>query len=157
MAPLERKPCAEHVFGQVTSYTRSFSEGSETKVLGVQYEGLPHGEFPEDPGYLGQQVTPPGRQVPECGHRSGIAGRGKRAPAGTSTQPAGHGERRRELERQFSGWEIWYVPRGPDSAIWCARPRMLIDAGSPEDLAAAIRAAHGQVIPRFCAVLPRTP
>jgi hypothetical protein len=24
----------------------------------------PHGEFLEDPGYLGQQVTPPGRQVP---------------------------------------------------------------------------------------------
>jgi len=30
------KPCAEHVFGDVTSYTRSFSEGLETKVLGVQ-------------------------------------------------------------------------------------------------------------------------
>jgi len=28
----------------------------------------------------------------------------------------GHGERRRELERQFPGWEIWYVPRGPDGA-----------------------------------------
>ena len=59
----------------------------------------------------------------------------------------GHGERRRELERQFPGWEIWYVPRGPDTATWCARPQMLINAGSPEDLAAAIRAAHGRVIP----------
>ena len=59
----------------------------------------------------------------------------------------GHGERRRELERQFPGWEIWYVPREPDTATWCARPKMLIGAGSPEDLAAAIRAAHGQVIP----------
>ena len=59
----------------------------------------------------------------------------------------GHGERRRELERQFPGWEIWYVPREPDSATWCARPQMLINAGSPEDLAAAIRAAHSQVIP----------
>ena len=59
----------------------------------------------------------------------------------------GHGERRRELERQFPGWEIWYVPREPDSATWCARPQMLIGAGSPEDLAAAIRAAHSQVIP----------
>jgi len=54
----------------------------------------------------------------------------------------GHGERRRELERQFPGWEIWYVPREPDSATWCARPQMLINADSPEDLAAAIRAAH---------------
>ena len=59
----------------------------------------------------------------------------------------GHGERRRELERQFPGWEIWYVPQEPDSAIWCARPQMLINAGSPEDLAAAIRSEHGQVIP----------
>jgi len=62
-------------------------------------------------------------------------------------EPAGHGERRRELERQFPGWEIWYVPREPDSATWCARPQLLIKAGSPEDLAAAIRAAHGPVIP----------
>ena len=59
----------------------------------------------------------------------------------------GHGERRRELERQFPGWEIWYVPREPDSATWRARPQMLISADSPEDLAAAIGGAHGQVIP----------
>ena len=59
----------------------------------------------------------------------------------------GHGERRRELERQFPGWEIWYVPREPGSVTWCARPRMLVNAGSPEDLSAAIRAAHTQVIP----------
>ena len=59
----------------------------------------------------------------------------------------GHGERRRELERQFPAWEIWYVPREPDSATWCARPQLLIKAGSPEDLAAAIQAAHGPVIP----------
>ena len=44
----------------------------------------------------------------------------------------GHGERRRELERQFPGWDIWYVPREPDSATWCARPQMLIGAESPE-------------------------
>jgi hypothetical protein len=58
-----------------------------------------------------------------------------------------HGERRRELERQFPGWEIWYVPREPDGVTWCARPRMLLSAESPEDLAAAVRAAHGQVVP----------
>jgi hypothetical protein len=60
-------------------------------------------------------------------------------------EPVGHGERRRELERQFPGWEIWYVPRDADSATWRARPQMLIGADSPEDLAAAIRAAHSQV------------
>jgi len=59
----------------------------------------------------------------------------------------GHGERRRALERQFPGWEIWYVPRGPDGAIWRARPQMLISAEDPEDLAAAIRAADHPVIP----------
>jgi hypothetical protein len=59
----------------------------------------------------------------------------------------GHGERRRELERRFPGWEIWYVPRGPDGATWRARPRMLINAEDPEDLAAAIRAAGNPVIP----------
>jgi len=67
----------------------------------------------------------------------------------------GHGERRRELERQFPGWEIWYVPREPDSATWWARPQMLIGADSPEDLVAAIRAAHGQVIPD--SLLPASP
>ncbi len=56
------------------------------------------------------------------------------------TEPVGHGKRRRERERQFPGWEIWYVPRRPDSAAWCARPQMLINADSPEDLTAAIRA-----------------
>src|SRR5512142_2457994 len=60
-------------------------------------------------------------------------------------EPVGHGERRRELERQFPGWEIWYVPGEADSATWCGRPQMLIGAESPEDLAAAIRAAHSQV------------
>jgi hypothetical protein len=59
----------------------------------------------------------------------------------------GHGERRRELEQRFPGWEIWYVPREPDGATWRARPRMLIDANDPEDLAAAIRAADNPVAP----------
>ena len=58
----------------------------------------------------------------------------------------GHGERRRELERRFPGWEIWYVPRKPDGATWHARPRMLIHAEDPEGLAAAIRAADNPVI-----------
>ena len=67
----------------------------------------------------------------------------------------GHGERRRELERQFPGWEIWYVPRGPDDVTWRARPRMLINAEDPEDLAAAIRAADNPVIPDWVLASPR--
>ena len=74
-------------------------------------------------------------------------GMGVLAERGWGRGPVGHGERRRELERQFPGWEIWYVPRQPGSATWRARPQMLLDAASPEDLAAAIGAAHGPVIP----------
>jgi hypothetical protein len=59
----------------------------------------------------------------------------------------GHGERRCELERRFPGWGIWYVPRQPGGATWRARPRLLINADDPEDLAAAIRAADNPVIP----------
>ena len=36
---------------------------------------------------------------------------------------------------------------GPDGVTWRARPRMLINADDPEDLAAAIRAADNPVIP----------
>jgi len=36
MTPPKRKPSSEHLLGDVTSHTRSFSEGLETKVLGVQ-------------------------------------------------------------------------------------------------------------------------
>ena len=68
----------------------------------------------------------------------------------------GHGERRRELERRFPGWEIWYVPRQPDGATWRARPRLLIDAEDPEDLAAAIRAA-GHPVSRDSVLLASPP
>jgi hypothetical protein len=76
-----------------------------------------------------------------------MAGALRVAERGWRREPVGHGERRRDLERQFPGWEIWYVPREPDSATWRARPQMLINADSPEDLAAAIRAARSQVMP----------
>jgi len=36
MAPPKRKPCTEHVFGEVISIPISFSEGLETKVLAGQ-------------------------------------------------------------------------------------------------------------------------
>jgi hypothetical protein len=84
-----------------------------------------------------------------------MAGDERVVERGWRTEPVGHGERRRELERQFPGWEIWYVPREPDHATWCARPQMLIHADSPEALAAAIRAARYQVSPD--SLLPTSP
>src|SRR3974377_1180315 len=75
MTRLPRENLAPSFFSVITSYTRSFLKGLEAEVPGVQSEGLPTGKLREDPGYPGQHVTPPGRRVPECGHRSGIADR----------------------------------------------------------------------------------
>ncbi len=47
-----------------------------------------------------------------------------------------------ELEEQFPGWHIWYVPHSDRSVAWCAQPWPLINADSPEHLAAEIRSAH---------------
>ena len=83
-----------------------------------------------------------------CGDGRVVRGRqditAGRCPSGSLRRAEGvrHGERRRELERRFPGWEIWYVPREPDRVAWRARPRVLINADDPEDLAAAIRAAE---------------
>ena len=76
MTRLPRENLAPSICSVITSYTSSFSDRLEAEVPGGQSEGLPPpGEFPEDPGLPGEQVTPPGRQVPECSHHSGIAGR----------------------------------------------------------------------------------
>ena len=49
---------------------------------------------------------------------------------------------RDQLAQRFPGWLIWYVPRATGKgATWCARPEPLLNAGTPEDLAAAIEAA----------------
>lgn len=48
-----------------------------------------------------------------------------------------------ELEERFPGWAIWFVPHaGLKGATWCARPRPLLNAPSPERLAFDICAAH---------------
>ena len=52
------------------------------------------------------------------------------------------GYRKRELEEQFPGWHIWYVPRVNGPTTWCTQPWPLINSGSPEHLAAEIRNAH---------------
>ncbi len=47
-----------------------------------------------------------------------------------------------ELEAQFPGWHIWYVPRLDRSVTWCAQPWPLINSQSPGHLAAEITEAH---------------
>ncbi len=58
------------------------------------------------------------------------------------TDLAGRDKIKRELEEQFPGWHIWYVPRVNAPTTWCAHPWPLINAQSPEHLAAEIRQAH---------------
>ena len=44
-------------------------------------------------------------------------------------------ERKRELEQDNPGWQIWYVPRSVDGSVtWCARPWPLLNTDSPEEL-----------------------
>ncbi len=47
-----------------------------------------------------------------------------------------------ELEQQFPGWHLWYVPRSKGGVTWCAQPWPLINSQSPEHLAAEIMQAH---------------
>ena len=49
---------------------------------------------------------------------------------------------KRELEAQFPGWHIWYIPHLNRSVTWCAQPWSLINSQSPEHLAADITEAH---------------
>lgn len=47
------------------------------------------------------------------------------------------------LQQRFPGWQIWCVPPGMHKGgTWCAQPWPVINTGSPEELAAAIEAAH---------------
>lgn len=47
-----------------------------------------------------------------------------------------------DLQKQFSGWHIWYVPGMNRTVTWCAQPYPLLNTDSPEHLAAAISEAH---------------
>jgi hypothetical protein len=49
---------------------------------------------------------------------------------------------RHELQQQFPGWQIWYVPSLDKSVTWCARPWPILNCGSVEHLKADIRQAH---------------
>jgi hypothetical protein len=51
-------------------------------------------------------------------------------------------ERKRQLEEQHPGWQVWYVPHhGQRVTKWCARPWPLLNADTPEALSAAIEQA----------------
>jgi len=44
-------------------------------------------------------------------------------------------ERKRELEQDNPGWQVWYVPHSARrGATWCARPWPLLNSESPEEL-----------------------
>lgn len=46
------------------------------------------------------------------------------------------------LEERFPGWQIWYVPHGDRTVVWCARPWPLLNASSEKELADEILIAH---------------
>jgi hypothetical protein len=47
-----------------------------------------------------------------------------------------------ELEGEFPGWHIWFVPGINRTVTWCAQPYPLINSSSPEHLREEIRQAH---------------
>ena len=61
-----------------------------------------------------------------------------------------------ELQEQFPGWHIWYVPRINAPTTWCAQPWPLINSSSPEHLAAEIVQAHTEAAADWPALANRT-
>ena len=55
-----------------------------------------------------------------------------------------HADELDELKSRFPGWQVWALPHGnPTTHVtWCARPWPSISAGSAQELAEQIRAAH---------------
>jgi hypothetical protein len=50
---------------------------------------------------------------------------------------------RDELREEFPDWQIWYVPHSQDRDVtWCAKPKPLINAESPEQLRTEITQAQ---------------
>jgi hypothetical protein len=54
-------------------------------------------------------------------------------------------ERKRELERDNPGWQIWYVPHMDRTVTWCAHPQPPIHADSPEQLQKLIDQARDEL------------
>ncbi len=61
-----------------------------------------------------------------------------------------------ELQEQFPGWHIWFVPHMNAPATWCAQPWPLINSSSPEHLAAEIVQAHTEAAADWPALANRT-
>ena len=55
--------------------------------------------------------------------------------------------RKRELEHDHPGWQIWYVPHSLNKAVtWCGRPRPVLNTDSPEQLQKLIDQADDERI-----------
>jgi hypothetical protein len=53
---------------------------------------------------------------------------------------------RDELQREFPGWHVWFVPRtNPQGVTWYAQPWPLLNADTAEELAEDIREAHAAI------------
>jgi len=71
---------------------RLIGAGIAAKLRGLPPQRLIRlalGEAFEEPGHLGQQVGPPGRQLAQRGHRRVMLAGGQRAPAGVMPGRAG--------------------------------------------------------------------
>ena len=51
---------------------------------------------------------------------------------------------RHELQQQFPGWQIWYVPHHDRTVTWCGRRWPLLNADSPEQLQKLIDQARDE-------------
>jgi hypothetical protein len=52
------------------------------------------------------------------------------------------------LERDWPGWQVWYVPRAVGGMIWCGRrwddEKRALNADSPDELAELLEAQAGR-------------
>jgi hypothetical protein len=55
-------------------------------------------------------------------------------------------EQKRQLEKQHPRWQVWYVPRVGQPAVWHARMRPTLNEETPEQLSEAIAHAEDQLM-----------
>ncbi len=65
--------------------------------------------------------------------------------------PMGHyldtlDELKRQLTERHPRWQIWFVPRTGQPAVWCARPLPQLQAESAEQLSEAIAQAEAHLL-----------
>ncbi len=57
-----------------------------------------------------------------------------------------------ELQEQFPGWNIWFVPHTTGHVVWCAQPWPLINSTSAAHLAAEIIQARTEAFAEWPAL-----